>query len=341
MMTTWIIAGFCVLVAALIFWPKHGLIGHWREARRLSSRVLREDALKHVLKAEVNGEWPTIHSLAGALQIKPNRVAQLLGEMEARGFVSYAEGKLRLRKTGRDLALHIIRAHRLWESYLAEQTGVAEAEWHQRAEKKEHLLSPKQAADLAAQLGHPTHDPHGDAIPAADGELRAERGESLNSVSVGTPVRITHIEDEPEAVYAQLCAQGLRAGMRICVLEKTGAGIRFWADGAEHVLAPLLADNISVTALTGLPASDLFEEHYLSGLKPGERATVLGLSPACRGSERRRLLDLGFVAGTPVAIELVSPAGDPTAYLVRGTMVALRREQAGLIRISKQQALAA
>jgi DtxR family Mn-dependent transcriptional regulator len=261
--------------------------------------------------------------------------------MENGGLISHEGGRLRLSASGSELAMHIIRAHRLWESYLAEQTGVAEAEWHQRADRQEHLLTPQQAAALAAQLGHPRYDPHGDVIPPVDGELLAEGGESLNSLPVRTPAQITHIEDEPEAIFAQICAQGLRPGMKLCVLEKSPEGIRFWADGSEHVLAPILANNLSVAALPGLPASDLFEEHFLSGLTTGERATVLGLSPACRGSERRRLLDLGFVAGTAVEIELLSPLGDPTAYRVRGTMVALRREQAGLIRISKTQAHAA
>ena len=337
----WILNTFGVVLIAMILWPGKGLLGRWREARRLAARVLREDALKHVLKAEVNGESPTINSVAGALRIPPNQAASLLAEMENGGLISHEDGRLRLRKGGRELALHVIRAHRLWESYLAEQTGVAEAEWHPRADRQEHLLTPAEAAALAARLGHPAFDPHGDAIPPLDGELRAERGQSLNALPIGTPVRITHIEDEPEAVYAQICAQGLRPGMKLCVLEKTAEGIRFWADGHEHVLAPILANNLSVVDIPGLPASALFEEHYLSSLKLGERATVLGLSAACRGSERRRLLDLGFVAGTAVEIEMVSPAGDPTAYRVRGTMVALRREQAGLIRISKEQALAA
>lgn len=337
----WIITGLVALIAALVFWPKHGLVGRWREARRLAARVLREDALKHMLKSEVNGHAPTLNSVAGALQIKRDRAAKVLSDMESGGLSSYDDGSLRLSQAGRELALHIIRAHRLWESYLAEQTGVSEAEWHHRADRQEHLLSREAAAALAAKLGNPAFDPHGDAIPPADGELGAESEETLNAAPLLTPVGIVHIEDEPEVIYAQLCAQGLRTGMRVCVLEKSASGIRFWADGAEHVLAPILANNISVAPLPELQVSDLFEENYLSGLKPGERATVLGLSPCCRGSERRRLLDLGFVSGTLVEIEMVSPAGDPTAYRVRGTLVALRREQAGLIRISKEQALAA
>lgn len=123
------------------------------------------------------------------------------------------------------------------------------------------------------------------------------------------------------------------------VLEKAPQRVRFWADGNEHVLAPVLANNITVTVLTETPA--VAEEKFLNQLERGKRAKVLGLVPACRGAERRRLLDLGFVAGTPVEIEIASPLGDPVGYRVRGTVIALRREQAGLIRIAPEEAVAA
>jgi DtxR family Mn-dependent transcriptional regulator len=248
---------------------------------------------------------------------------------------------LRLQPGGRDIALHVVRAHRLWESYLADQTGVAEAEWHPRAERQEHLLSRQEADALAARLGHPTRDPHGDSIPPADGELPADTGQPLNAAPLDTPVLISHIEDEPEAVFAQLSAQGLRPGMKACLFEKTPERIRFWADGREHVLAPILANNISVVPLPEFTPSELFQEEYLAGLRPGRRAKVVGLTAACRGAERRRLLDLGFVAGTTVEVDMVSPGGDPTAYRVRGTVIALRREQAGLIRIEHEEAMSA
>jgi DtxR family transcriptional regulator, Mn-dependent transcriptional regulator len=275
------------------------------------------------------------------LQVAAGKAAELLQDLETHGLVSYENGVLLLKPAGREMALHIVRAHRLWESYLAEQTGVAEAEWHCRAERQEHLLTPQQANALAARLGHPTHDPHGDVIPEPHGQLAGDKGQPLHAVSANTPVRFTHIEDEPETIYARLCAQGLRPGMRAFVIDKTADRIRFWADGNEHVLAPVLANNITVVPLPELKTRDLTEEHFLSNLRPGDRAKVLGMTPACRGAERRRLLDLGFVAGTPVEVEMVSPAGDPTAYRVRGTVIALRREQAGLIRIAVAEAVAA
>ena len=62
-------------------------------------------------------------------------------------------------------------------------------------------------------------------------------------------------------------------------------------------------------------------------------AEVVGISGACRGPNRRRLLDLGFVRGSKVRIDLVSPLGNPTAYLIRGTSIALRRDQAFQIQV--------
>ena len=72
----------------------------------------------------------------------------------------------------------------------------------------------------------------------------------------------------------------------------------------------------------------------LVDMAPGERARVVGLSPACQGAQRRRLLDLGVVRGTEVEAALRSATGDPVAYRIRGALIALRREQAAWIRIA-------
>lgn len=329
----------CLVALAVVLWPRQGLWARWLLARDLASRIRREDALKHIIKSEANGRAATLNSLAGALQITTGNAARLLEELEESELLTFEGGDLRLKPAGREMGLHVVRAHRLWESYLAEQTGVPEIEWHPRAEEREHLLTPQQTNELAAKLGHPTHDPHGDAIPRLDGAMEGDPGQSLNSAAPDTPVLITHIEDEPGTVYRQLVAQGLCSGMRALVVEKSPTRIRFWAGGNEHILTPVLAENVSIEPLPELPKSDLIEEEFLSSLRPGERTRVVGLSPACRGQERRRLLDLGFVPGTPVEVDMVSPAGDPTAYRVRGSVVALRREQADLIRVNSKAAL--
>lgn len=325
----------CALaLTALLVWPGHGLVARWLSGRRRAERVRREDAIKHILKCEVNGGEATIESLAGHLQIPTDKTAQLLENLESRGLLSLGAGHIRLKSAGRDLGLHLIRAHRLWESYLSEQTGVAEAEWHQRAEHQEHLLTPDQTDALAARLGNPTQDPHGDEIPGRGESVAGDRGMALSAAEPNHPLLVTHVEDEPATVYSQIAAQGVRPGMRGLIIEKLPHRIIFWANGNEHVLAPIVANNIAVELLQDCTGNDLLEEEYLTSLQVGESGKVLGLSPACRGQERRRLLDLGFVPGTKVLAEMKSPGGDPTAYRVRGTLIALRQEQAALIQIS-------
>ena len=78
---------------------------------------------------------------------------------------------LQLSSEGRSYALRIIRIHRLWEKYLADETGVDEREWHHSAEEFEHKLTPTDADALAAQIGNPVFDPHGDPIPSTDGDF--------------------------------------------------------------------------------------------------------------------------------------------------------------------------
>jgi len=82
---------------------------------------------------------------------------------------------LNLTSDGRSYALRIIRVHRLWEKYLADETSVSENEWHQKAEEVEHLITPEQADTLAAQIGNPVFDPHGDPIPSASGLLPSKK----------------------------------------------------------------------------------------------------------------------------------------------------------------------
>ncbi len=332
-MTSWLWILLAVALVAAVCWPRRGLLARARASRERAARVLREDALKHLLKAEANGEASNLASVAGALHLGPRRTAGVLADLEHRRLLEFRGGRFRLTRAARELALHIIRAHRLWESYLAEKTGWGEAEWHRQAERQEHQLSPQQTRELEAALGHPTRDPHGDAIPPAGEELPAEPVQRLSDVPAGQTVTITHVEDEPPELYRQLSAAGLRPGVRACVLDKSPAGLRLWAEGTEHFLEPLPAQNIAVSPLEDVRPRELLAEEYLVQLRPGQRAVVLGLSPACRGPERRRLLDLGFVPGSEVVAEMASPLGDPVAYRVRGAVVALRRNQAAQIRV--------
>ncbi|MBN1669079.1 MAG: metal-dependent transcriptional regulator [Anaerolineales bacterium] len=320
---------------AWFLWPEKGLLWRWQRSSALTQRVLREDALKHLHQCELHGQKPTHKSLAGALNVSLNQVAEILHDLEAHQLLEYDGPDFRLAAGGRDYALRIIRAHRLWEKYLADETGYAEADWHDQADRYEHRLTPAELDALAARLGHPTHDPHGDPIPTASGQLVYRARTPLPQMALDRPARIIHIEDEPEAIYAQLVAEGLHVGMTLRVMEVSPQRIRFWAGGDEHVLAPILAANIAVCPLAEEEAELEEPGLALTQLKVGQAAQVQAISQRIRGAERRRLMDLGILPGTPIEVEMHSPGGDPTAYRVRGAVIALRASQAENIRISQ------
>jgi DtxR family Mn-dependent transcriptional regulator len=331
-----LIAAGVTLIAWLLFRPKVGFISRWRKARQITDRVLLEDALKHIQRCERHGDTPSLQSIAGALDISVNQAAQIAEELQSMEMIQIENGAFLLTPSGRDYALRIIRAHRLWEEYLAEETGFDEAEWHDQAEKYEHLLSAEEARNLAQQLGNPVYDPHGDPIPSPSGEFKHHQGIALSSMDLDTPLRIVHIEDEPEEIYAQLVAEGLSPGMNLRITEKSSQRIRFWIGDEEHVLAPVVAANISVVPLPEEQAEKDQPGAPLSSLQPGEKGQVVALSPRLRGADRRRMMDLGILPGTTIDVEMASPSGDPTAYKIRGALIALRKEQAKLIQMKSE-----
>ena len=299
----------------------------------MTERVLIEDTLKHIHNFEISGDRPSIESIAGALQLTTKEAADLVAKIEASELARRDGTVLQLTPDGRQSALHIFRANRLWERYLADATGYPEDEWHSKADEFEHLLSASEVDALSAQLGDPIYDPHGDPIPTASGELIIPEETPLTSADLETALRITHIEDEPGTIYAQLVAEGLHPGMVLHITEITPQRVRFWTNGDEHLLAPIVAANISVVPIPDVRLAERKPKELLTSLAPGAKGEGGGISAACRGLERRRLLDLGILPGTIIQKEFTNPNGDPSAYLIRDALIALREEQSNLIQI--------
>ena len=329
-----LIAAALTVVGSFVFWPERGLYWRWQRANEITERVLIEDALKHIQHCETHGQKPSLESLAGVLNVSTSQAAQVISNLEAHDLIKMHGTAFKLSATGQEYALRIIRAHRIYERYLAEETGYDEAEWHTKAHQLEHQLSPEDVEKLAYQLGNPTHDPHGDPIPMADGTVvYSENRIALTQLELNSPARIVHMEDEPEAIYAQLVAEGLHVGQEIRLLEISPHRVRFWAGDDEHILAPILAANIAVVPVTETAEDAELPGEPLTNLKPGQGAQVVALSPRIRGAERRRLMDLGLLPGTTIEVEIESAGGDPIAYRIRGAVIALRKSQAELISV--------
>lgn len=333
-MTALLAGAAIMLLIALLCWPRSGALARWQRLRSSGRRVLMEDALKHLYDCEYRNLICTQQSIAGTLSISGDEAAGLLARLEELGLLRSHGDVLIPTEEGRSYALRIIRVHRLWERYLADETGMSETDWHRHAERREHEITPAQADMLSVRMGNPRFDPHGDPIPTSTGELPHPKGQPLTVLSPGDVAEIVHVEDEPAMIYEQIVALGLNPGMRLRLLSATKERIRFDVEGVECVLAPVAAGNITVQAVTR-------EERVagphdsLDGLRAGEEGVVVGLSRSCRGLQRRRLMDLGLVPGTLVRNEMSSAGGDPTAYLIRGATIALRRRQARMIHIKR------
>jgi DtxR family Mn-dependent transcriptional regulator len=260
----------------------------------------------------------------------------VLGSAVAGGLVETAAGEVRLSATGREYALHVIRTHRLWERFLADRTGLQPSEWHEEAERREHQLTPEQTRRLADRMGRPAYDPHGDPIPEADGTLPPLEGVPVTALEPGQTAEIVHIEDEPRPTYLRLLDAGLAPGMRLTITERSPDGSRFVAAGRSHHVRVEDGGSLEVRALEGARAEG--EYGSLADLGPGRVGRVLGISAACQGPQRRRLLDLGVVPGTEISADLAGAFGDPVAYRIRGALIALRREQASWVLVETAEA---
>ena len=328
-----IFAGIALVFVGLI-WPRVGLVPRTLRLARLDERVRLEDALKHVFMCQEGGQLCSIESLAGRVEVSTGRAAALFSRLAEMELIRLGGDGPTLTREGRRSAIRIVRTHRLWERYLADRTSVPAVEWHDAAECMEHSLSPEEADTLESRLGHPSWDPHGDPIPNAAGEMPPVPGVGLLRVEPGRTLEIVHLEDEPREIYDALLVDGFVLGGRLEVISITDQSVRLRANGREWTLDPVAARNVSVRQLPEGEHAEVAPMSLLDAAS-GETVRVVEISRACQGTERRRLLDLGVVRGTEIRPELVSAAGDPVAYRIRGALIALRRAQASGIRVER------
>lgn len=298
----------------------------WKKYKTTRQRILIEDALKHMHAFEWDGRAATMESLAGAIGLSPRSTLKLSALMQSQGLVQLAEGGLQMTPAGREIALEVIRAHRLWERFLADEARMPLARIHAEADRLEHKRAEETITAMDAAMGHPSTDPHGDPIPTQEGELQKTHSVPLSEWHENEPAIIVHLEDEPTVIFDQIAALDLYPGQRIRVIESNDQRIVFTDELQTHILSPVVSGNIFVTKAAQLTVEADIER--LSSLQPGSSAEVLKLDDNLRGFTRRRLLDLGLTPGAGITTEYSSMMGDPTAYRVRGSLIALRKHQA-------------
>jgi DtxR family Mn-dependent transcriptional regulator len=326
----WLALG--ALFLALVFYPGQGLLARFKAWRVASSRQQVEDTLKYLFEQEQEGYRVTPDALAGMLGASQRAVLNLLIKIDSQGLATRNNHYVTLTPEGRRLAVQVTRAHRLWERYLADEARMPLEQIHGVAHKREHGMSSAEVDALDADLGFPTHDPHGDPIPDPSGALRLKEAPTiaLPGLQAGQRGRVAHLEDEPPIAYAQLVAEGFYPGQNLTILEKNLAKIVVTDGEKEMVIAPAIAANIFLQ-----PAAEEAKRPEgvisLDRLSYQTQAEVIELDERCQGYTRRRFLDLGLTPGTRIFPELNNAFREPRAYRVRGTLIALRNDQAAMI----------
>jgi DtxR family transcriptional regulator, Mn-dependent transcriptional regulator len=177
------------------------------------------------LQHRAGGEPVATNDLADRLEVTPASASGMIKKLADLGLVAHVPYRgVQLTEEGERLALEVLRHHRLLELYLATQLDVPWDRVHEEAEALEHVLSEDLEARIAAKLGHPTHDPHGDPIPTAELVIEESSTRSLSDLTAGDRGVFVRVSDADPAMLRYLTERGVRLGARLEVLDRQPFG---------------------------------------------------------------------------------------------------------------------
>lgn len=178
-----------------------------------------DDYLKTIYHhTEWQSEPITPSQLAAELGLAPSSVTEMVRKLASQGWVTHRPyGPIALTEAGQRRAASVIRRHRLIETWLVREFGYTWSEVHEEAEILEHSISDRLLAGIDARLGHPRFDPHGDAIPDADGAVLREPFVLLAQAPTGHVGRVLRVSDRVPELLDSL-DDALQIGARVTVL---------------------------------------------------------------------------------------------------------------------------
>jgi len=190
------------------------------EQPRLSEAI--ENYAKAIYALARRGDGTvTTNALAERVGVSAGSVSSMVKKLAELGLVEHEPYRaVQLTAEGRRVALSVLRHHRLLELYLAEHLGVPWDRVHEEAEALEHVISEDLAARIAAKLGHPTHDPHGDPIPDAALVIDEGHTRSLAEMDIGERGRFVRVSDTDPEMLRYLDGRGIALGDELEVVAR-------------------------------------------------------------------------------------------------------------------------
>ena len=220
-----------------------------------TSEAIQDYAKAIYSLSQRSGEPVGTSELATRLGVAPATATAMLKRLDGLGLVDHEPYHgVSLTAAGERVALEVIRHHRLLESYLSEFLGMPWDRVHEEAEVLEHYISEELERLIAAKLGDPRHDPHGDPIPGADLEFAdADESRPLDSLAEGETAVFTRVSDIDSGMLRYLAERGIRPGARLRVTGRQPfeGPLHLEVDGTEHVLGGELVRRMRVSAEGG------------------------------------------------------------------------------------------
>ena len=224
---------------------------HARHHRQSANSEAIEDYAKAIYALSQRRAGPVGTSeLAERLGVTPATTSAMLKRLGERGLIRHERYKgVTLTAAGEKVALEVIRHHRLLESYLSEVLGMPWDRVHEEAEVLEHYISENLEALIAATLGEPSHDPHGDPIPGPGLEpLIGDNSRPLSQIEAGVAVTFTRVSDSDPQMLRYLAERGIKPGARLSIIgrEPFGGPLQIEAEGTQHALGGELVQRMRV-----------------------------------------------------------------------------------------------
>jgi DtxR family Mn-dependent transcriptional regulator len=210
-----------------------------------------EDYAKAIYALERRGDGPVgTSALAERLGVSPGTVTAMVKRLAELGLAKHEPYRgVTLTAAGERVALEVIRHHRLIESFLAEALGMPWDRVHDEAEVLEHYISEELEERIAAVLGDPSHDPHGDPIPDRKLALAEEpAGVALSVLEPGESATFARVSDSDPDMLRYLADRDIRPGARVMVQDREpfGGALMVIVAGTAHAIGAALADRMLV-----------------------------------------------------------------------------------------------
>ena len=227
---------------------------------REHATAAEEEYLQTIYWLEEAGLPLTGANMARAMQVSAPTVHEMVGRLEADGYITRAEDKsVEFTTTGREQAASVVRRHRLIERFLTDVLGIPWDEVHEEAERLEHAMSPVLEERMRAAIGDATTCPHGHPIV----EGAREEGVLLADVEVGAKVHVLRFENEAEELLHYLKESGLHPGLAGTLAATDDEEVTVEADGQSLTVTRSVAETVSVKADPSPPPRTVLPEQLV------------------------------------------------------------------------------